>query len=502
MLLAILRCLLFIGWGSIDPAGAVRTLVLILPPVIVVTLLCLRWLGPDRGPLLASITVVIVLAGPDLRFLIVIPATAIVLVLERQRSTLGRLRLPWPRINEAFTVAVGAFVVVQLAMVLVFGPGPAAARDAWAAPAVPLDRPDVFIVLADGHPRADTLRDMYGYDETPFLEALGSMGFEVAPGSRSNYMRTRFSLASFFTGSYLPGLGELSVEDQNRLAARTTHDNPAFGLLERLGYDVTVVSAGYEHLGLRGAGTYIDTGQANEYEAAMIQNSLLSSARHLVSPTWDFDQARWRVFDSLAALQGLVAADTDRPQFTFVHLPVPHWPWVFNASCGIDGLPGDQDPNLQRHGGTPETHRLLVDQVACTNRLLSDLLRALVAARPNAVVLLFSDHGSEEYLDWWAPDAVGLAERSRNLVALRSPGRPGLLPEDITLVNILPTLFNAYLGTSLPKQPDQVWFGPRPQDNSFTLLSPSSGEMQSAPILPLSSSASACSGSSGTGCGR
>ena len=43
----------------------------------------------------------------------------------------------------------------------------------------------------------------------------------------------------------------------------------------------------------------------------------------------------------------------------------------------------------------------------------------------------------------------------------------GIFPEDITLVNVLPILFNAYLGTDMPIRPDETWFGPRPQDERF-----------------------------------
>ncbi|KRT60451.1 MAG: hypothetical protein XU10_C0049G0009, partial [Chloroflexi bacterium CSP1-4] len=40
------------------------------------------------------------------------------------------------------------------------------------------------------------------------------------------------------------------------------------------------------------------------------------------------------------------------------------------------------------------------------------------------------------------------------LLAVRAPGRTGLLPDDTTLVNVLPAVFDAYLGTSLPRSAD------------------------------------------------
>jgi hypothetical protein len=85
-------------------------------------------------------------------------------------------------------------------------------------------------------------------------------------------------------------------------------------------------------------------------------------------------------------------------------------------------------------------------------------------------VILFSDHGPQEYFDPVAPSAAELDERSANLFAARTPGHPGLFPDDITLVNVIPTLSNAYLGTALPLEPNESWFGPSARDGSFTRI--------------------------------
>ena len=75
-------------------------------------------------------------------------------------------------------------------------------------------------------------------------------------------------------------------------------------------------------------------------------------------------------------------------------------------------------------------------------------------------MIVLSDHGPEELLDWNAPAEPGLGDRFANLFWARTPGQPGLFPDDVTLVNVLPILFNAYLGTQLPLRPNALWFGP------------------------------------------
>jgi hypothetical protein len=78
------------------------------------------------------------------------------------------------------------------------------------------------------------------------------------------------------------------------------------------------------------------------------------------------------------------------------------------------------------------------------------------------VVIVFSDHGPQTLLSYADPDDRGIETRLANLFAARTPGRPRLFPDDVTLVNVLPILFNGYLGTNLPLQPDATYFGPDP----------------------------------------
>ena len=169
----------------------------------------------------------------------------------------------------------------------------------------------------------------------------------------------------------------------------------------------------------------------------------------------------------------IAGSASTHPRFVFVHLPVPHFPFVFSATCGPSQASSDPVEWQDGGPGGQVTDDALVAQTTCVDRLLAKAVTELVRRDPDAAVIVFSDHGPDQHLDWANPDERGIRERTTNLFAARTPGHAGLFPDDITLVNVLPTLFNAYLGTNLPSHPDQVWFGPRPQDKRFTLVSPS-----------------------------
>jgi hypothetical protein len=53
-----------------------------------------------------------------------------------------------------------------------------------------------------------------------------------------------------------------------------------------------------------------------------------------------------------------------------------------------------------------------------------------------------------------------MRDRLSTLFAARTPGRPDLFPDDVSLINVFPILANAYLGTALQTQEDRTFFGP------------------------------------------
>jgi hypothetical protein len=74
----------------------------------------------------------------------------------------------------------------------------------------------------------------------------------------------------------------------------------------------------------------------------------------------------------------------------------------------------------------------------------------ITAADPEAVIILFSDHGARF-------DSGVTDEYYRTFFAARTPGHEGLFPDDVSPVNVLPLLENAYFGASFPIHDYQAW---------------------------------------------
>jgi hypothetical protein len=62
---------------------------------------------------------------------------------------------------------------------------------------------DIYYIILDRYAGLETLATAYGYDNTPFYEALEERGFYVARDSFANYIKTPLSLVSSLDMNYL-----------------------------------------------------------------------------------------------------------------------------------------------------------------------------------------------------------------------------------------------------------------------------------------------------------
>jgi hypothetical protein len=73
------------------------------------------------------------------------------------------------------------------------------------------------------------------------------------------------------------------------------------------------------------------------------------------------------------------------------------------------------------------------------------------------VIVAFSDHGSGVREDPGDLRAVDPDLRTANLLAVRSPGRAGIIGDRSTLANVLPRLLRAYAGIGPPDMPETIY---------------------------------------------
>jgi hypothetical protein len=73
------------------------------------------------------------------------------------------------------------------------------------------------------------------------------------------------------------------------------------------------------------------------------------------------------------------------------------------------------------------------------------------------VIVVFSDHGSGVRSDSGDRLNADADLRTANLLAVRSPGRTGIIDDRSTLANLLPRLLRAYAGIGPPDMPETIY---------------------------------------------
>jgi hypothetical protein len=325
------------------------------------------------------------------------------------------------------------------------------------------DLPDIYYIILDSYTRSDALKTDLGLDTTAFIDELRQMGFYVADCSRSNYRFTQGSLTSSLNMDYLTVLVDYARSkglDQSQIWDLLKYSKVR-EQLEAAGYKTVAFKTGYQWSNINDASIYLTPvntsallGSLNPFEAMLIKDSaglLLSSSTNKLLrdkfyqvnfPLNDHVNLERFILDELPKIHKIFG-----PKFVFVHLLIPHVPFVFDKNGDIL-----TDPNY--YSGNrfwPETDEYMVKgyvgQVAYLDKVMPGILKSIIAnsSKP-PIIILQGDHGLIN------------ANRVQILNAYYFPGggQANLYPT-ITPVNSFRVLFNFYFGTNYPLLPDQTF---------------------------------------------
>ena len=356
----------------------------------------------------------------------------------------------------------------------------------------PGEPPDIYYIVLDAYPRADKLRELYGYDNSAFIEFLSSRGFFVADRATSNYSRTILSLSSSLNFCYLDRIADRVGDDTTNLKPlrRMLEQNRARRLLSRLGYRFVALRSGFQNTDLTGADIYLTPGQRGEFEAALIRTTaaapfysrLLRSSGRAADLERENDRRRINyIFDTLPE-----TAANGFPQFVFAHIIAPHPPFVFDAEGG-DVMGGryfaykSANDLIRREGLTRKEYaELFVDQLVYMNRRIEALVDSLIAiSEVQPVIVLRGDHGPGTYFHHSRLEYSYLEDRMSILYAIRIPGRRSdALYGSMTPVNTFPVIFNELFGGDFDLLDDRNYYVAREHPYRFVDITDRIGDRE------------------------
>lgn len=321
--------------------------------------------------------------------------------------------------------------------------------------AVIAEKRNLYHLVTDMYPRQDNLLKYFGWDNEPFLQALGERGFFVARESFANYPFTDLSVAAVLEMDY-PTTPEAPAT-LNRSRARQIHGgaNRLVRTLKANGYAYVYVDNGFTEEFKCGAGV----NQCIEGESWLRQQDIVFWTKtpmpvlvDLVAP--DVLRKRKQPASQQVGLEQVIESlpfQVSPPYYLFAHVEMPHPPFKYDENCQFRPE-SDFETWLQLLKDKDKIRRLVPIQLKCGNRLLLQLIDRIYETDRDPVIFIHGDHGTAlqnqfregenpgytrvEQLHEWSEDQR--VERMAIFNAVRLPERcRGALYPSISPVNVM-----------------------------------------------------------------
>jgi len=338
----------------------------------------------------------------------------------------------------------------------------------------PAKLPDIYYIILDRYAGVDSLRDIYGFDNEPFMRELEKRGFAIAPHAWANYFKTALSVYSSMSMDTVSKqkLGETSPPyDFTRIFAALRDHLTVPSALKSIGYHYILLPNYWEPTAYNADADITLRYQENsEFSSALTSTTFLSAIFPPVSGSGGEQDGETSNSHDLAVKTTLFTfdqlAETERrpgPNFVFAHILLPHPPYVFGAD-------GHQLTDAERRRHTEKENYIAQLQYANTKVLAA--IDTLLSDPNDPVIVLQADEGpwprafSEQDGDfkWLKASAKQIYQKFNILNAIHLPNGEDPhkygFTDHTSPVNEFRVVFNAVFGSNLPMLPDMTYLSP------------------------------------------
>jgi hypothetical protein len=317
--------------------------------------------------------------------------------------------------------------------------------------------PDIYYIVFDRYGNAETLKDVYNFENQEFLDGLKAKGFFIADKSTANYLKTAQSLASSLNMEYINYLSPQLGEDSTNLL-------PLYSMLQENRVAKFLKARGYKfiHLGSWWAPTsrnkYADVNYnlhfLPEFTGVLLRTTTfypLSVYLGIYDVRREqFERVNFK-FEKLGEIPNL-----PEPTFTFAHMLIPHDPYV-----------ADKDGSFLAWGDFKKRQRKenFINQLIFTNKKITELVDKILSTSDTPpIIIIQADEGpfpsrylaDEKGFNWETASSAELKEKMRILNAYYLPDNGiDYLYDSITPVNTFRVIFDKYFGTEYGTLPDK-----------------------------------------------
>lgn len=296
--------------------------------------------------------------------------------------------------------------------------------------------PDIYYIILDGYAREDTLKEIFNYDNSEFIQYLKNKGFYIPKFSKSNYAMTGLSIPSSLAMDYL--------KSQNIKPPNKVKD-----FLISYGYKYIEKSSFFNQPYLREKNYYIKI-LYSEFSQILLKISILDVLANRFNLYGEI--CRKDILDSFKYLEKV--SKISGPKFVYAHILAPHPPYVFGQNGERTKLNLGVSFNIYKTFW--DNKEGYINQLIFINKKVKEIIEIILKnSSTQPIIILQADHGPHLEIDYEKKVKTAL----RIFTAFYLPNKDKMIMYDtITPVNIFRVLFNHYFNANMEILKDKIYF--------------------------------------------
>lgn len=324
-------------------------------------------------------------------------------------------------------------------------------------------KPDIYLIIADEYAGQTELKDIFGFDNSTFLNKLKERGYHVLANTSGNYNFTHYSMASMLDMNYLKNIsGEHSSSHDLSISFKAMKESSVINFLDKQGYTFYNYSIfNFDKQPSPAVSTFIP-----EQTAPVTANTFIGRVQkdlgyHLVT-TLKLKGAIKNLYytdlynnDKIYELTKKISGEkSNNPKFVYSHLVMPHYRYYYDSS----GNPAPFEKVIDDNYCADKNAYL--EYLKYSNEKLMSLIDHIKNTSPKPpVILLMSDHGYHQFLSEEDIKNVDKKYYFKNLNTVYFPNQnySGFY-DSMTNVNQFRVVLNSLFAQKIPLLKDSTIF--------------------------------------------
>lgn len=323
------------------------------------------------------------------------------------------------------------------------------------------ERPDIWLVVLDGHPGVRAIAQDFEPGAANSLTArLHSAGYQTPESAWTSYWTTDFSVPSLLDMAHPTNAvtrNKATIQDLYDVIAG---DNRLVGALDSNGYATYMVESGWSGSACGSSFDHCVASPWLDESMFLLLNPSVFNDVILETLGYAFTTGATATMDWVLDNAGRLSND-DEPSFVFAHVMAPHPPFLLDADCELMFRDARSGVTFQQPGVDEGTRQeYLEGQMACVESFVTELAERV---GDESIVVVVSDHGTDRRdqlvrsADTWEPAAI--VERMNVLLAVS-----GLtdcpFEEHVLIPNVMPHVLSCLGDHQIETAPPQVHLSP------------------------------------------